>query len=73
MKQVKTTIELADTFGRVEPIEGRPGWYCLSAPWREVSGFFRKLGRLDREFVGLWHCDGSNDDKSWAIIYPWQK
>lgn len=70
MNDSRSTLEIARTFGRVLPVPGRDGQYCLEGRWNEVSGFFRKLDRLDREFVGPWHCD---TDQSWAVIYPWQK
>lgn len=69
----KTAVQIAASFGRAVPIDGRPGHFCLHAPWVGVSGFLRKMARLNREFVGPWHCDGSADNRSWAVIYPWQK
>ena len=66
----KTTLQVAASFGRVVPVAGRPGWFRLDAPWVALSGFFRKMDRLGRDFVGPWECDHA---RSWAVFYPWQK
>ena len=69
MKSTKNTLKIARTFGRVTPVEGKPGHYRLEAPWKEISAFLRKMDRLDRgDYRGAWECNG---EESWAIINPW--
>lgn len=66
----KSTLQIARSFGKVVPVEGRDGWWRLEAPWKEVAGFFRRMSREGRVVVGPWTCDVR---RSTVVFYPWQE